>query len=188
MTRIITIAVPRMAWLPVLALALQACVGDSLDTRQFRGVGTEVKGPSAPAPAGQQAPALSPANAGQSVADTAAPQPIVPQTAGASPAPSSSAAAAGNDAASRERALAEIRAKAAHRSGQKTVIGAVPQAAGKQMSADEQQALQRELASELADQKTVISEGDVAAREAALRRLRARGKRHYQEAVEQIEE
>lgn len=99
------------------------------------------------------------------------------------------AAATGSvsDPAKRQQAVDEIRSKAAVSSGQKTQIGPVPSSATGQMSAQEQ----ADIAAKLEDSRQAtgseLSDAEVEARKAAIRRLQQKGKSHYERALEAIE-
>ena len=91
------------------------------------------------------------------------------------------------DPAKRQQALEEIRAKAAASSGEKTRIGTVPEAASEQMSLQEQSAIAAELEESRRATGSELSDAEVEARKAAIRRLQQKGKTHYERALDSIE-
>lgn len=181
--------VPAALLAGLLVFAGSGCVSSTLDSRDFRPVGGQTA--TSQSATGQRVPA---AQDVQSQALPVAPQDLaqtqsqvpsqVPPQASVS---EDTATGSVGDPAKRQQAVDEIRAKAAVSSGQKTQIGAVPGAATEQMDTREQ----ADIASKLDESRKAVgselSDAEIEARQAAIRRLQKKGKTHYEQAVDAIE-
>jgi len=156
----------------LLTAGASGCVSRSLEAEDFRPVGSQTAVSSSPPP---------------NVEPTALAPQTMPQT--KLPANNSDGAATGSvsDPAKRQQALEEIRAKAAASSGEKTHIGAVPEAASRQLSSEEQSAIAADLENSRKAADSQLSDAEVEARKAAIRRLQQKGQTHYERAIDSIE-
>ncbi|WP_075996512.1 hypothetical protein [Salaquimonas pukyongi] len=160
----------------MLALGGGGCVSSTLNEADLR-------------PVGNQATTGAPSQSPQDTQPQALTAERVPAETPPAEAVDRDAAATGSvgDPVKRQQAVDEIRSKAAASSGQKTQIGAVPGSATGQMSAQEQ----ADIAAKLEDSRQAtgaeLSDAEVEARKAAIRRLQQKGKSHYDRALEAIE-
>ncbi|MCB1416939.1 MAG: hypothetical protein KDJ64_11060, partial [Nitratireductor sp.] len=92
-----------------------------------------------------------------------------------------------SDPVKRQQAINEIRTKAATSSGQKTQIGAVPASATEQMSSQEQADMASQLENSRQATGDALSDAEVEARKATIRRLQKKGQTHYQQTLDAIE-
>lgn len=156
----------------LLVAGASGCVSSTLESDDFRPVG----GQSAASPPPQQ-------NAQPQALTSSVP----PQTTQPANNPDGMAAGSVSDPVKRQQALEEIRTKAAASSGEKTQIGAVPEAATGQMSSQEQSAIAAELENSRQAAGSELSDAEIEARKAAIRRLQQKGKTHYERTLESIE-
>lgn len=162
----------------MLAAAATGCVSSTLETRDFRPVGGQTAASPVAAPQ-------------QSVQPQAlAPQPLPEASSQAALQPvNSDETATGSvaDPIKRQQAIKEIRTKAAASSGQKTQIGAVPASATQQLSDQEQAEMAAQLETSRQATGTELSDAEIEARQAAILRLQKKGKTHYQQTLDAIE-
>jgi len=171
----------------MLAAAATGCVSSTLNTNDFRPVGGQTAASPAAAPQQSvQSQALVPQSEPQplpQVTSEATPQSIPPQPGNSD----GTATGSVSDPVKRQQAINEIRTKAAASSGQKTQIGALPTSATEQMSSQEQADIASRLENSRQAAGAELSDAEVEARKAAVRRLQQKGKTHYQQTLEAIE-
>lgn len=166
-------------------MAASGCVSSTLDSNQFRAVGSGTRSTAATAsqiePTVDSTSSAAPLSLSQQNAVESAP--------GVSGVPDGTANAAnpqtGQDPQARARAIAEMRAKAANSSGVKTQFGAVPEPATEALSAREQLEMKRDLSGAAATD--VVSDSELAAKQESIQRLKKKAKQHYSEALDKIE-
>ncbi|GEM_PF-6718675 len=146
-------------------IGLGGCVSSTLDSNQFRPVGSQ-----------------STANVQQQQVTDASSAPV-----SISPAAQTTDPADGIDEAGKAAAIAEMRAKGQQTSGQKTHIGALPETAASQLTTAERAKKSAELAKKVTEANSEVTDGEVASKQASIRRLQQKAKNHYQSAVNAIE-
>ena len=176
----------------MLAAAATGCVSSTLNTNDFRPVGGQTAAsPSAAPQQSVQSQALVPQSEPQplpQVTSEATSQSIPAQSILPQPGNSDGTATGSvSDPVKRQQAINEIRTKAAASSGQKTQIGALPASATEQMSSQEQADIASRLENSRQATGAELSDAEVEARKAAVRRLQQKGKTHYQQTLEAIE-
>lgn len=137
------------------------CVSTTLESEQFR-------------PAGSAQPAPATSNASAEPVELTSPDTVAAQAGGVNP-------------TAREQAVQEIRAKAAHTSGQKTQIGELPDTAAPQLTPAEQAQKQQQLKQAAAEASASVSDAEVQSKQESIRRLQNRARSHYDNAIDSIE-
>ncbi|MGB7286154.1 MAG: hypothetical protein WBC71_04405 [Salaquimonas sp.] len=147
---------------------LSGCVSSTLETSQFKPVGAQQNS--------------------ISTQDTSSNQPV----ALAQDAANETGDINSNDpnaisAAARAQGIQEMRSKAEGRSGEKTHIGALPEPAAQQLSAEEQAQKANELKAAAAEASASVSDAEIDSKQNSIRRLQKKARSHYDDAVQGIE-
>lgn len=161
-----------------IILPLTACVSQTLDSNEFRPVGAKqnVQLDQGIKPVSSDTPV----RLSQQSGDDANLEPS--QTVSAE---------SGNsvlDPAEREKAIAEMRAKAGQESGAKTQIGAIPETAAERLDASGLRALESELKQSAGEADTRITDAELAAKRRSINAMRRKANRHYEDALQGIED
>lgn len=153
----------RMIFLTLAITVQSGCVSSTLETSQFRPVGT-----------------TSSNAAGSNDEIQTSSEPV-------STAPNDLNDPNVLNAAAREQAVQEMRAKGQETSGEKTKIGLLPETATQQLTRSEQNSKAAALKNAAAEAQSSVSDEEIQSKQDSISRLRKKARSHYGDAVKRIE-
>ncbi len=165
----------RLIWIVVL-VTVSGCVSSTLDSSQFRPVGSTSSNKLTPESLAAQGETSSEEQAESTNQ--------VEQSGGFNANPDDPRA---TTAEGRQQGIAEIRSKAEAQAGEKIQIGPLPESATEQLTPEQQRAKAAALAAQASAANGEVGDAEVVSKHESIRRLRARSQSHYNEALKKIE-